>query len=279
MTIPTQVQEAFEYVSKESEPTQALLRHVLVRALHDAATMRVLRTVSFASHLSFVGRVLFKSASDGSSIRLPSRQDVFVSMTLGHGFSDAEEAYTCATNLPEHLRTRVEHALMQSIDESSARSHDDPISLLAVARLLAIAYTDPEFVDHVTKGLEVEPFLETPRQSASPPHQSASPPHRVSPGENRAATRPWHPADVKRWHEYFVGKIVEIAVALPSDWPEHPSSKHSMFVRGYCLEVGINFVVLDVDLYKSQLEILQSSPVLFGLSNIVFMRIVEDNEG
>lgn len=52
-----------------------------------------------------------------------------------------------------------------------------------------------------------------------------------------------------------------------------------MFVRGYCLEVGINFVVLDVDLYKSQLEILQSSPVLFGLSNIVFMRIVEDNEG
>jgi hypothetical protein len=125
--------------------------------------MRSLATHSLSQHLPFVGELL----TDGRKLAprpLPSLTEF---LALAQGVEDAEGAFDFARRLPAPLRERVAARLYSAL-ESRALHDDTSLSLLAVARLLALAFDDLPYLTHVLAGRDVADFPADAAASGAP---------------------------------------------------------------------------------------------------------------
>ncbi len=173
----TDVEQAFGDVAAADDAVQRLLRPLLLRATQDPGLMRSLATHSLSQHLPFVGSLLMQGR-ELAPRPLPSLTEF---LALSQGVEDAEEAFDFTKRLPTPLRDRVA-AQLCSVLESRALHEGAGLSLLAVARLLALAFDDLPYLSHVLAGREVAVF---PADAAAsgvpsplPPSPLAKPPAR-----------------------------------------------------------------------------------------------------
>jgi len=195
------VEQAFGDVAAGAAPLQRLLRPLLLRATQDPGLMRSLATHSLAQHLPLVGELLLRGEEPGerqAPAALPSLTEFLV---LSRGSDDAEEAYEFAKRLPAGLRDRVVLRLCSAL-ESGALREDAGLSLLAVARLLALAFDDLPYLSHVLSGCDVAAFPADAEASGAPSPQAEPPrvkpstrprPRRESPGLIEAVLEPEPP--------------------------------------------------------------------------------------
>lgn len=165
------IERAFGDVAVANDPVQRLLRPLLLRATQDPGLMRSLAAHSLSQHLPFVGELLM----DGQALAprpLPSLTEF---LTLAQGVEDAEEAYDFTKRLPATLRDRVAAQLCSAL-ESRALHDDGGLSLLAVARLLALAFDDLPYLTHVLAGREVAVFPADAAASGVPSPLPPTPP-------------------------------------------------------------------------------------------------------
>lgn len=167
------VEQAFGDVAAEAAPLQRLLRPLLLRATQDPGLMRSLATHSLAQHLPVVGELLLRGEHPGERepAALPSLTEF---LTLARGMDDAEEAYEFAKRLPAALRDRVVVRLCAAL-ESGALGQDAGLSLLAVARLLSLAFDDLPYLSHVLSGCDVAAFPADAEASGAPSPQAELP--------------------------------------------------------------------------------------------------------
>lgn len=142
MTAALGVERAFQDLEAAPPRLQGLLRPVLLRALRDPAIMRQLGSAALSQHLTVVGQVL---TSDP--------------IAVGQDLEDIEAAHRFSQGLEPPLRARVEAGLSRVLQRAPARSGHGSLSLLALARLLALAFSNLPFVEHVLAGAALEPFL------------------------------------------------------------------------------------------------------------------------
>jgi hypothetical protein len=171
------VERAFGDVAVAGDPVQRLLRPLLLRATQDPGLMRSLATHSLSQHLPFVGELLV----EGQALEpraLPSQSEF---LSLAPGVEDAEEAYEFTKRLPATLRERVAARLCAAL-ESRALHDDAGLSLLAVARLLALAFDDLPYLTHVLAGRDVAEF---PADAAASGAPNPAPPLTKPPARSR----------------------------------------------------------------------------------------------
>lgn len=137
------VERAFRDLEDASPLLQGLLRPLLVRALQDPAIMHQLGAAALSQHLTVLGQVLTSEPA----------------LALGGNVGDVEAAYRFTQSLEAPLRARIEASLSRVLQQTPARAGDGTISLLALARLLALAFSDLPLVEHVRRGGALEPFL------------------------------------------------------------------------------------------------------------------------
>lgn len=157
------VERTFEDVAATDEPAQRLLRPLLLRATQDPGLMRSLATHSLSQHLPFVGELLV----EGRELEPRALPSLTEFLDLSQAVDDAEEAYDFSKRLPSALRERVVAALCAAL-ESRALHADTGLSLLAVARLLALAFDDLPYLTHVLAGREVASFPDDAAASGAP---------------------------------------------------------------------------------------------------------------
>jgi hypothetical protein len=157
------IERAFGDVAAEDEPVQRLLRPLLLRATQDPGLMRSLATHSLSQHLPFVGELLM----DGQALEPRALPSLTAFLGLSQGVEDAEEAFEFTKRLPATLRDRVAAALCSAL-ESRALHDGSGLSLLAVARLLALAFDDLPYLTHVLAGREVAAFPADAAASGAP---------------------------------------------------------------------------------------------------------------
>lgn len=143
MTAALGVERAFQDLEAAPPLLQGLLRPVLLRALHDPAIMRQLgSSAALSQHLTVLGRVLTSEP-----------------LAVGHDLEDVEDAHRFSQGLEPPLRARVEAGLAQVLQRAHARAEHGTLNLLALARLLALAFSNLPFVEHLLAGGAPEPFL------------------------------------------------------------------------------------------------------------------------
>ncbi len=170
------IEQAFGDVAAEDEPVQRLLRPLLLRATQDPGLMRSLATHSLSQHLPFVGELLM----DGQTLepralpRSPSSS----------GSRRASRTRKRRTTSRSGCPRRCVIVWQRSCARRSSRAlHDGSgLSLLAVARLLALAFDDLPYRTHVLAGREVAAFPADAAASGAPspvpPAPRAKPPAR-----------------------------------------------------------------------------------------------------
>ena len=143
MTAALGVERAFQDLEAAPPLLQGLLRPVLVRALQDPAIMRQLgSTAALSQHLTVLGRVLTSEP-----------------LAVGQELEDVEAAYRFSQGLEPTLRARVEAGLSRVLERAHAPADHGPLNLLALARLLALAFSNLPFVEHLLAGGAAERFL------------------------------------------------------------------------------------------------------------------------
>lgn len=181
MKAEQQVEQALELLEQQTAATQALLRPLVLRVMSDPDTLKVLGSHALIDHLPFVATVLnsWGAMPRDSRRRLPPREDIFLNFTIGRPFEDVEDAYSFVRNLEGPGRDAVDEALRVALDIPLRQK--DRLSLLAVARLLRLALTNPTSVEHLVQGGPVEAFLdeaptdaETRRRTHSTPRKRKS---------------------------------------------------------------------------------------------------------
>ena len=164
------VEQAFQDLEKAAPALQTLLRPVMMKALRDPALMRQLATGALSQHLAVVGRLLTTLPSEGVGPSIPPLE-TFLHFTIGEDVEDAEAAYDYVRSLDAPVRSRVEGALTRVLRTHAMRAGEGTISLLALARLLALAFSNMPFVAHILDGGIAEPFL--PQSTSKPPRASS----------------------------------------------------------------------------------------------------------
>jgi len=214
------VERAFLDLEQASPLLQGLLRPLLLRALQDPAIMRELGSAALSQHLTVLGQVLTSEP-----------------LAVGEALEDIEAAYRFSQGLEPPLRGRVEAGLRRVSRQAPARNGRGPLSLLALGRLLALAYSDLPFVDHVCRGGAVEAFLPE-----------------VSPELSN-----------------FVGELVEVVTVAG----EHDDNEDGrVFVTtGRVLEVSASHVVIEA---LRDADERPGSRLLLGLADIVSMRTLSN---
>jgi hypothetical protein len=259
------VERAFQDLAKASPAVQGLLRPVLMKALQDPALMRQLGRTALSQHLAVVGRLLTSVPSDGVGPPVPPLK-TFLHLTIGEEVEDAEEAYDYVRSLDAPIRGRVEGALTRVIHNHSLRAGEGTISLLALARLLSIAFSNMPLVAHILDGGAVEPFLP---QTTSRPPQAPSAPGPQARGTSRSAKTSDHLAEL-------VGTVVEV-ISIVSDSHEGRNGGHIFSTIGRVVEVATDHVMLET-LRGHEVSSTRSQRVLLGMASIVVLRTLSVDE-
>lgn len=250
MTQATGVEQAFHDLEDAPPILQGLLRPVLVRALQDPVLMRLLGSAALSQHLALLGQVLTRAASDRDDSPLPPLE-TFVQLAIAEDIEDVEDAYVFAHSLEAPLRARVEGGLSRVLQHAATQSAHGSVSLLALARLFALAFSSLPFVTHIREGGAIEPFL--PPDLATRPRESDAP---------ELAS--------------FVGQIVELVATVNEDETSHAG--HVFVTIGRVLEVATGHVVLQTlregDEHAGEA---QGSKLLIGMAHIVTMRILSQD--
>lgn len=231
MTQALGVEQAFQDLEHASPVLQGLLRPVLVRALQDPALMRQLGSAALSQHLSMLGEILTSMPAQNVGSQPPPRK-TYVHLAGGEAVEDVEDAYRFAESLEAPLRTRVEAGLSQAFQLAATGQGQGGVSLLALARLLALAFSNRPFVEHVLLGGPIEPFLPT---------------------EGGASVS-------------FVGELVEV-VALVGE-QDSGEARHVFVSVGRVLELSPTHVLLET-LREDERP---GSRLLLALAHIVSMR-------
>ncbi|HEU5073100.1 MAG TPA: hypothetical protein VFU02_02990 [Polyangiaceae bacterium] len=265
MTSAHGVEQAFLGLENAPLVLQSLLRPVLVRALQDPSLMRQLGS-ALPQHLALLGEVLVNAPAERTTLPAPR---TFLHLAAGD-VEDVEEAYRFAESLEAPLRTHVEAGLSQVFQLTAASSGHGTVNLLALARLLALAFTNPAFVEYVQGGGALEPFLpslDEKRPAAKLPAKSK--PKRASkstpkPSGSRGRSR----RDQKVSPELakFVGELVEVVAVVSQQ--EGGDAGHVFITMGRVLEMLPGHVVLET-LREDERP---GSRLLLGMTRIVAMR-------
>lgn len=251
MTQATGVEQAFHDLEDAPPVLQGLLRPVLVRALQDPVLMRLLGSAALSQHLALLGQVLTRAASDRDDSPLPPLE-TFVQLAVAEDIEDVEDAYVFTHSLEAPLRARVEGGLSRVLQHAATQSAHGNVSLLALARLFALAFSSLPFVTHIREGGAIEPFL--PPDLATKPREQSDAPQLAS----------------------FVGHIVELVATVNEDETSHAG--HVFVTIGRVLEVATGHVVLQTlregDEHAAEA---QGSKLLIGMAHIVTMRILSQD--
>ena len=256
------VEQAFHDLEAAPPVLQGLLRPVLIRALQDTVLMRLLGAAALSQHLALLGQVLTHPVPDQVDAPLPPFE-AFVHLAGGADIEDVEDAYAFAGGLDASLRTRVEGGLSRVLQHEATRSGQGTISLLALARLFALAFSNLPFVAHVLESGAVQAFL--PRGAAKPRTQAQIEPL------VKAADQGSTPELAS-----FVGQLVELVATVNED--EASRSGHVFVTIGRVLEVAAGHVVLQTlregDEHASEVP---GSKLLIGMTHIVTMRTLSQD--
>lgn len=257
------VEQAFQSLESAAPVLQGLLRPVLVRALQDSTLMRQLGSTALSQHLMLLGQILTSDPQRTSS-------KAFVHFAAGHDVEDIEEAYRFTKNLDAALQGRVESGLSRALQIVANESGQDTPSLLALARLLALAFSNLPFVDHVLGGGAIEPFL-PPSESKQPaprrPAKGKTNPSTKSNAESTGPETQTQPEQaVSPELAKFVGELVEVVAVLGAH--EGSESGHVFVALGRVLEVSPNHVLIETQRDDER----PGSRLLLGLTHIVAMR-------
>lgn len=264
MTSTEGVEQAFQDLESAPPVLQGLLRPVLIRALQDPALMRHLGSAALSEHLAVLGQVLINLPSEGVGPPLPPLK-TFIHLAVGQDVDDVEEAYRFAHTLDAPLRARVEGGLSRALQNTASRAGAGTTSLLALARLLALAFSNLPFVAHVLDGGEIESFL--PQANAKLP--SERPVNKGVKSARRKAGLAQQTA-VSPQLAGFVGKFVEV-IAVVSE-PESAEHAGHMFVTiGRVLELSPHHVVLET-LRGHHEGVHGGERLLLGMAHVVAMR-------
>jgi len=152
------VERAFLDLEHASPVLQGLLRPLLVRALQDPAIMRQLGSAGLSQHLTALGQLLTSEPARSHGPALPPLE-TFLHLAAGKALEDVEEAYRFTKALDAPLGARVAAGLSRVVQQAPSRASLGTLSLLALARLLALAYADLPFVEYVRRGGTIDPFL------------------------------------------------------------------------------------------------------------------------
>jgi len=250
------VEQAFHDLEDAPPVLQGLLRPVLIRALQDPVLMRLLGSAALSQHLALLGQLLTHPASDRVDAPLAPVK-TFVHLA-GEDLEDVEDAYVFAGSLDASLRTRVEGGLSRVLQNAATRSGQGTLSLLALARLFALAFSNLPFVTHVLEGGAVEPFL--PRGPTKKPPEQAQVEGQGSTPELAS----------------FVGQIVELVATVNEDEPSRAG--HVFVTIGRVLEVAAGHVVLQTvregDEHGAEVP---GSKLLIGMAHVVTMRTLSQD--
>lgn len=264
------VEQAFADLEEAPEDLQALLRPVLVRALQDPALMRQLASAALSQHLSVLGRVLTSLPVEGFGPPVPPLK-MFLQFTIGEDVEDAEEAFDFVRTLDAPLRVKVEGGITRALRTRSSRSGQGTISLLALARLLALAFGNTPFVTHLLNGGEAEPFL--PRATSDKPSVLDQ---RTSEGDALTRLQSTRDADDARAPsplESFLGRFVEVMLTAN----EQSSDSGQLFVAiGRVIDITPNYVILEA-LRGQNPRASAGKTFLLGMARVVAMRVVSQD--
>jgi hypothetical protein len=256
------VEQAFADLAKAPNVLQSLIRPVLVRALQDPALMRHLGGGALPQHLNVLGQVLLGIPTEGIGAPLPNVK-TFLQFAIGEDVDDAEAAYDFVRTLDAPLRGRVEGGLTRALQSVSSRAGQGTISLLALARLLALAFANLPFVAHVLDGGPIEPFLPRTRdKGASERRTKPQPSVKETPKEDVVAPR----------LASFLGAFVEVvSVVQESDSP--PRSGHVFLTIGRV--VGISPTHVQLETLRGQgASAIGGHMVVLGMAHVVIMRML-----
>ena len=143
MSAALQLEQAFRALEQAPERTRALVRPVLLRALRDRDLLADLGPRGLSAELSLLSEVLSESQHSHASAMRRERA----------GVERAEAADRFVAGLDSILAGRVRTAMERSLTHSRAS-----VDLLTLARLLAHAFADPAFIEHVQRGATLETF-------------------------------------------------------------------------------------------------------------------------
>ena len=262
------VEQAFHDLEDASPVLQGLLRPVLVRALQDPVLMRLLGSAALSQHLAVLGQVLTHPASDRDAPLPPPK--TFVHLALGEDIEDVEAAYVFARSLDAPLRGRVESGLSRVLQNAATRAEEEPLSLLALARLFTLAFSNLPFVTHVLEGGAIEAFL--PLGTVTNPRKQAP----LTEGRMlEGRTKGTDPSGTPELAS-FVGQIVELVATVNEDDATQPG--HVFVTIGRVLEVAAGHVVLQTSREGDQPAAeAQGSKLLIGMAHIVTMRTLSQD--
>lgn len=247
---PSAVEQAFADLRAVPQVQQELLRPVLIQAMQDPILVRQLASSALSEHLAVLGHLLTRLPGDGVGAPIPPLR-TFVHLAVGEDVEDVEEAYDYVRTLDGDVRALVEGGLSRLLQHRSTHQNSGTVSLLALARLLAIAFSNVRFVAHVLDGREIEPFL----------------PDDAADSKSRAATPP-RPAAASGLGE-FVGKMVE-AISVVAG-PKATAGGHLFVSIGRVVEISATHVVLET-LRGTASGATHGRTVLLGMEHVVTIR-------
>lgn len=259
------VEQAFADLEKAPKNLQALLRPVLVRALQDPALMRQLASSALSQHLSVLGNVLTSLPGEGFGPPVP-RLKTFLQFTIGEDVEDAEEAFDFVRTLDAPLRAKVEGGITRALRTRSSRTNQGTISLLALARLLALAFVNTPFVTHVLNGGEIEPFLPVASDRLAVDRKEPVEPQRPArPRSARSAN-----TRARSQLDSFLGRFVEIVLSAK----EHSPDGGQLFVTiGRVVEITPTYVILEA-LRGQSPRASVGNKFLLSMAHIVAMNVI-----
>lgn len=273
MTQAHGVEQAFQSLEDAPPVLRGLLRPVLVRALQDAALMRQLASGDLSQHLALLGQVLETTAGPGSSaLPLPK---TFLHLAIGEDVEDIEQAYRLTQSLEPPLRARVEGGLSRAFQIAADRSEYRGVGLLALARLLALAFSNLPFVEHVLGGGSIEPFLPPAGAKKAPSKSRAKskpkPARKGSAQTSRATAGSSDEGAVSPDPASLVGRLVEVVAVVRE---AESSEAGRVFVAiGRVLEVSPGHVLLET-LRDGERP---GSRLLLGMADIVALRALSSD--
>jgi len=262
----TAVEEAFADLERAPPAIQGLLRPVLMKALQDPGLMRQLGRSALSEHLAVVGRLLITVPSDGVGPPVPPLK-TFLHLTIGEDVEDAEEAYDYARSLDAPLRSRVEGGLTRVLHNHSVRAGQGTISLLAIARLLAIGFSNMPLVAHILDGGTIEPFL---------PQSTSKPPRSGTVGQRNEPRVPHRSPTVSTHLGEFVGTFVEV-ISLVNESHEGRPAGHVFATIGRVIEVASGHVILET-LRGHDATTVRTQRVLLGMASVIAMRTLSTDD-
>jgi hypothetical protein len=252
------IEQTFAHLAKAPVHVQEVLRPILFRATQDAAVMRGVEPQAFANHFFLLGALILDLPREGVGAQLPSLQ-TFEHLTTGENVEDAEEAYDFVRTLGSPLRERVEGGLSRTLRRLADHPKHEPVNLLAMARLLAIALSDLPHIVHVLSGREVEPFLPDASQDGKVPSPRKTP--------RKSHTKPAE--EISPHLQDFVGALVEITTVVSGI--ESGRTLGRLFLTiGRVEEITPAYAILrSLPAHHGEQE---GDAVLVGLAHVISMR-------